>query len=543
MLYNSNIKLVRKTAGWYSFCQQVDHYHQGSSNLLRHFAANPLSDESFPDEAPHGPSMDTWRRIGPQMGSNPGGLYEDEQSTPNKHYVKFPYTPEHAANEHLAGKLYQLFGIESPELHRFQQKGRAGVASKWIGDLKPLHSFENNAWQQQNAEHIKEFRKGLAVDAWLGNWDVIGMGFDNIAQAPSGKIVRLDAGGALNYRAKGSPKGNAFGHSVGEMQTLRDSNMNYTAATAFGNMSDSQIIESINYFESKFDAPKIKQLVMQFGPGTIQDREQLFQKLMKRKDNLLQQRDALQSKKTPITQSEKYSSSVRTKNSDLSGHQKEADINLKDFRAPAAAVGAAALGLGAWMAQKPQSPSLSQPTKQVSPARIDTPPAYIEDNLKLPEKIEKPTTPEIAKKPVKNIEFDAIMYAIHMMESSGGVNTKPRYEPGFEKRYVQKCLTDPDYKGSKYDFARDLVKKHGKKAAATSYGPYQVLLFEAWQLGYRVSPTELANPAINRKVAEAYVKTRCKGKNAYDTFVKYNGSSKYAQKAMKYYNDYKAKNK
>jgi hypothetical protein len=326
---------------------------------------------------------------------------------------------------------------------------------------------------------------------------------------------------------------------VGEMQTLRDKSVNSDAATVFANMSDSNLIESMNYFESKFDEQKIRQLVMQLGPGSTQDREQLFDKLMKRKDDILRQRDVLQSKNMSM-QSGKYSSVALRTNIDSVGHQKEADINLKDFRAPAAAVGAAALGLGAWIAQKPQSPIPSQPTKQVLPSTMQQPAKNTEQDT-MPQ--DKPATPEPVKKPAKSLEFRAIMHAIHMMESSGGVNTKPRYEPGFERRYVQKCLTDPAYKGSKYDFARDLVKKHGKKAAATSYGPYQILLFESWQLGYRFSPEELANPAINKAVAEMYVKIKCKDKSAYDTFVKYNGSRSYADKAMKHYNDYIAKNK
>jgi hypothetical protein len=48
--------------------------------------------------------------------------------------------------------------------------------------------------------------------------------------------------------------------------------------------------------------------------------------------------------------------------------------------------------------------------------------------------------------------MDAIMYAIHMMESSGGINNKPRHEPGFQKRYVEKCLTDKKFQTPQYQF-------------------------------------------------------------------------------------------
>lgn len=228
--------------------------------------------------------------------------------------------------------------------------------------------------------------------------------------------------------------------------------------------------------------------------------------------------------------------------------EKEADL---DWRVPAAAAGAAAIGLGSLLHHKPQTPAPSTPTKQVEKAPSSSTTESLpsmQDVLKgrkekltttAPSKTEQGKTPSVEK----NTEMDAIMHAIHMMESSGGVNNKPRYEPAFEKNYVEKCLTNKNYQTPQYQFARDLVKAHGKKAAATSYGPYQVMLFEAWQLGFRVSPAELSDPAINKKVATAYVKSRSKGKSAYDTFLKYNGSPDYADKAMKYYEQYKAKHK
>jgi hypothetical protein len=65
---------------------------------------------------------------------------------------------------------------------------------------------------------------------------------------------------------------------------------------------------------------------------------------------------------------------------------------------------------------------------------------------------------------------------------------------------------------------RDLVKKHGKKAAATSYGPYQVMLFEAWRIGYRVSPEELSDPVKSKEIAKAYIKNTSSGKTPPNIF-------------------------
>jgi hypothetical protein len=46
-------------------------------------------------------------------------------------------------------------------------------------------------------------RRDFAADAWLANYDSVGTGGDNLVRN-SGKPVRVDLGGALDYRARGS---------------------------------------------------------------------------------------------------------------------------------------------------------------------------------------------------------------------------------------------------------------------------------------------------------------------------------------------------
>ena len=54
-----------------------------------------------------------------------------------------------------------------------------------------------------------KLRAGLDVDAMLGNWDVIGMGGDNILVDKDGEPWRIDNGGALGFRAQGARKADA----------------------------------------------------------------------------------------------------------------------------------------------------------------------------------------------------------------------------------------------------------------------------------------------------------------------------------------------
>lgn len=55
-----------------------------------------------------------------------------------------------------------------------------------------------------------DVHQGFIADAWLGNWDVAGQGYDNIIKTGTahdvGDAYRIDTGGALLFRAQGNPK-------------------------------------------------------------------------------------------------------------------------------------------------------------------------------------------------------------------------------------------------------------------------------------------------------------------------------------------------
>lgn len=183
--------------------------------------------------------------------------------------------------------------------------------------------------------------------------------------------------------------------------------------------------------------------------------------------------------------------------------------------------------------QQPTPSTQSAPSTQPTTRPIDQP---------ITQKSTKPSAQTSSKNESKVVEktdarFEAVMHAIHMKESSGGVNNKPRYEPGFHKRYIKKCTVGSFKNDPLYKFARDLVAQHGEKAAATSYGPYQIMLFKAWEKGFRVSPEELSDPATSRKIAEAIVRPlyNKNKENVWNIFKAYNGADEYADDAMEIY--------
>jgi hypothetical protein len=169
-----------------------------------------------------------------------------------------------------------------------------------------------------------------------------------------------------------------------------------------------------------------------------------------------------------------------------------------------------------------QDPS---PTSITSTEKVKPPQKKLE-----PQKTPKPkNNPKIETQPKTSFDINKILKTIKMMESSGGINSKPRFEPGFLERYRNT------------DIMQYLISKYGEKNAASSFGPYQIMLLKSHEMGFPFSPEELSDPANNemvaKKIVESYIAKKLDLKNI---FKRYNGggekAERYAEKAMAHYN-------
>jgi hypothetical protein len=219
---------------------------------------------------------DGWKKLEGQKGSNPGGLYEDAGGV--KWYVKTPQSADHAKNELLAAKLYGLAGLAAQDAKLVELGGKLSIASKW----------ENLKKVGAGVKGIKGAIDGFAVDAWLANWDVVGLGYDNLLVHEKGSAFRVDAGGALLYRAQGSAKGSAFGHNVTELNTLRDPSKAPQAAAVFGGMTPAEIKESAKRVQA-MTPQMITDACVAYGPGDKLDRLELAATLIARRTSVLNQ--------------------------------------------------------------------------------------------------------------------------------------------------------------------------------------------------------------------------------------------------------------
>ena len=182
--------------------------------------------------------MEGWKQVGPQLGSNKGGFYEDKDG--DRFYVKEAKSDLHAQNEALASALYRALGVDAAEIYM----GSAADGKKKTFSPDIPDSKQDLQEKLKDKDYLAKLQEGFAVDAWLANWDVAGLVFDNVMSDGDGNPVRVDPGGALLFRAMGAPKGKLFGNEVNELDSLRDPNMNPQSASIFGSMTDEQQKES-----------------------------------------------------------------------------------------------------------------------------------------------------------------------------------------------------------------------------------------------------------------------------------------------------------
>jgi hypothetical protein len=246
-------------------------------------AAEPPTPVEEPVPLPEGVEYDIsdFTKVGPKTeGTLPGGIYVDKNG--EKWQLKKPQTDDHARNEVLTAKLYELAGVEMPEMALVNGPDGLMVGSRWIDDLQQ----DKAALTTKGSSANTHAHRGFGADAWLANWDVVGLVYDNLKTKLSG-VFRTDTGGGLLYRAQGAPKGAAFGPKVDELNTMRNPDINPEAASVFGHIEPEVMQKSVARITEIGD-DAIIEAVEQYGPGDAATRKQLADTLIARRDDMQQ---------------------------------------------------------------------------------------------------------------------------------------------------------------------------------------------------------------------------------------------------------------
>lgn len=216
-----------------------------------------------------------WKRTGPQMGSNPGGVFKDHEGT--DWYLKHSKSDDHAKNENLANHIYRHLGVPVPDHQLVTHSGGTK-----LGTASPMMKIKN--FNPHSDEEKGMVQKHFASHAFVANWDTIGLDNDNQAHTPKG-MTTMDAGGSLNYRAQGAPKGPAFGNKVSEWDSFRDPS-NHQAHNVFGSMKPHDLVNS-SHAVANMKNSDIHNLVHTYGPGEDSDKKILTNKLISRKKDII----------------------------------------------------------------------------------------------------------------------------------------------------------------------------------------------------------------------------------------------------------------
>ncbi len=236
-------------------------------------AAKPAE---FTQQGPVDWDMDDLTQTGSQKGTNQGRSFKNTH-TREEFYIKYPDSEDMARNEVLAAKLYEAAGVDVPELTLIKTREGVGVASRIVDKVT-----KTTAAKLSKAAGAHE---GFVVDAWLANWDVTGMGLDNLLLKGK-KAIRIDVGGALRYRAQGGAKGAAFGDIVDELDSLRSEATNSYSASVFGKITEQKILAGARKVLAVSD-DDIERIVAIAGPADHAERQALVKRLIARKRDIV----------------------------------------------------------------------------------------------------------------------------------------------------------------------------------------------------------------------------------------------------------------
>lgn len=249
-------------------------------------ARDAFIDGDAPDagDSPLGRTYDIsdWEQVGGQTGSNEGGLYRDAEG--NEYYVKFP-PQKQLRNELLASALYEKAGVPVGRVYLGRDAdGNEVLVSPMLENPEPLRD------NLDNPDAIEQAQANFAADAWLNNWDSVGLVFDNMVVADSEflgrELYRIDAGGALLFRAQGGDK--ELPEDVKLIDSLRNPDVNQQAATVYGGMTDEDIKFSVQKMLPGATDENIDELVDAAFPDDTETANLLKDRLKSRRDYLVE---------------------------------------------------------------------------------------------------------------------------------------------------------------------------------------------------------------------------------------------------------------
>jgi SPP1 gp7 family putative phage head morphogenesis protein len=159
---------------------------------------------------------------------------------------------DHFQSEALADAIYRAAGANVPGSGVVLTGGKAIKVAEFLEGGQTLGEWKQGKSATEVAAMHRKLQDGFVTDALLANWDVAGLGNDNILVTADGTPVRIDNGGSLFFRAQGGKK--PLPPEIAEMQTLRDPGLNPNTAQIFAGLTQDQINGQISDLVARKEA-------------------------------------------------------------------------------------------------------------------------------------------------------------------------------------------------------------------------------------------------------------------------------------------------
>lgn len=223
----------------------------------------------------HAMDPENWEVQGKGAGSNPAVILKDLGGT--KFYLKSAKSEAHAANEVIAQEFYSFLDIPVVKSN-IVLTGEFGLKGPML-----LSVWKHNLAGKIDTSMPIPFdvKRTFIISAWLANWDILGLDGSNLDS--TGTV--MDTGGSLMFRAQGQPKGDKFGPTVGELETLLDPNLNPTAHAVFKGLTDAEKIDQATLLNMTMTDEVINTIVNESGALLdVETRNHLISTLIARRD-------------------------------------------------------------------------------------------------------------------------------------------------------------------------------------------------------------------------------------------------------------------
>jgi hypothetical protein len=246
-------KIIFKKEKDAMYKQQYDQYMErlaDKNNIIEEIIPKNIPD-TMDDMVNFGNSLQRMQSLGGSTGAWQA-IDNNGKNWVVKQYLNAQNPSNSAANEYIASQLYKEIGVDVPLAKLTYIDGKVAYVTEMLNGTElgklPIEIIKDGV------------KQGFVADAYLANWDSIGLNADNILVA-NGKFYRIDMGGSLLYRAQGSPKGMAFGSEVKELNTLLDQYKNKMGAKYYSGITDEQIYAQIQDLKSKLNTGKIASII------------------------------------------------------------------------------------------------------------------------------------------------------------------------------------------------------------------------------------------------------------------------------------------